>query len=175
VTSKSAQRGALYGFFAPLVVFVVIVALGLAYWTVRRPSAPERPDQDRAIGTAGNTTPGGFDTAPRPDKTTDELKYRGVNQPPQGPMPPLHDNTPITKVSDFGGSNAIAGRPVDLDNVTVDRMEGDAFWVRDGNDLVQVVAAPGLALTKGGHVRVVGVAETAGSTARVKASKVEVR
>jgi hypothetical protein len=177
VLNKSARRSALFSSVGTLVALFVVVALALAYWSVRQPSAPERPDRDRAVGTSGDTTPGGGDPEPHPSSTSEELKVRGgINTPAQGPMPNLHDRTPITRVEDtLQKANDVAGRPVDLDNVIVDRMQGDTFWVRDGNDAVQVVAAPGISLQKGARVRVIGVMEAAGSTARVRASKVETR
>jgi len=174
--TKAARRGALYSSLGPVVVLVVVMAIGLAYWNARRPSPPERPDRDSAVGTSGETTPGGAVPQPRPDSTAAELKYRGGTDPAQGPTPPLHDRTPITKIEDVAKNpNDAAGRAVDFDNVTVERTAGDAFWVRDGKETVQVIAAPGITLEQGAHVRVIGVVETAESSPRVRASKVETR
>jgi hypothetical protein len=177
VLSRSARRGALLSYLGPVVVLFVIVGLGLAYWSTRRPSIPDRPDRDQAVGTSGDTTPGGFDPEPRAGSTVAELEQRGgINQPAQGPMPNLHDRTPITRLSDvLSKPNDVAGRSVDLANVKVDSTESDAFWVTDGDDTVQVVAAPGVTLQKGAQVRVIGTVEATSTGTRVRASKIETR
>ena len=177
VLSRPARRGALISFLGPVVVLFLIMGLGLLYWNGRRAaSAPARPAPDQTVGTAGDTTPGGGDPQPHPNSTQNELELRGVNQPAQGPMPGLHDRTPITHVGDvLQQPNDVAGRSVDLANVTVDSVSGDVLWVREGDDKVQVVVAPGLALQKGAKVRVIGTVETPSGTARVHASKIETR
>jgi len=177
VLKRSARRGALWSYLGPIVVLFIIVGLGLGYWTLRGrgPAAPTRPDRDQAVGTAGETTPGGDTPQVHPNSTADELQFRGgVNQPAQGPMPNLHDRTSITSIDDVLHKPAdVAGRSVDLKGVTVDSAQGDSFWVRDGDSKVQVVAAPGISVQKGAHVRVIGTVEAFGSTTRVHASKVE--
>lgn len=178
VLSHSARRGALWSYLGPIVVLFVIMGLGLAYWSLRRPAAAERPDRDQAIGTSGETTPGGDTPQPHPNSTADELQFRGgVNQPAQGPMPNLHDRTSITSIEEILNKPAdVAGRRVDLKDVTVDSAQGDSFWIRDGDSKVQVVAAPGISVQKGARVHVIGTVEAVGSsTTRVHASKVEMR
>jgi hypothetical protein len=175
VLNRSARRSALWSYLGPVIALFVVVGIALAYWSVRGPRPTDRPDRDQAIGTAGETTPGGDTPQVHEQTTADELKYRGgIDDTAQGPMPNLHDRTPLTSVSDVLRKPAdVAGRSVDLKDVTVDSTQSDSFWVRDGNDKVQVVGAPGMSLQKGAHVHVVGTVEAVGRTTRVHASKVQ--
>ena len=179
VLSRSARNTALVSYLGPLIVFFLIVGLGLIYWTHRSPAAPQQQNtesRDRAVGTAGGTTPGGFEPQPRPNSTHDELERRGgVDDRASGPMPALHDRTALTSVDQvMGKPNDVAGRPVDLKNVEVDSAQGNTFWVRDGNDKVAVIAPDGKAVPqKGAHVHVIGTVEAAGNSTRIRASSIE--
>jgi hypothetical protein len=156
-------------------VLFIVVGLVLAYWSLRGQATPERPDRDRAIGTSGETTPGGGDPQKQPSSTAEELELRGgVKDPAQGPMPALRDKTPLTKLSDVVHKPAnVAGRPVDLEDVMVDSAQGNTFWIRDGDDKVAVVAPQGSAPQKGARVHVIGTVEAADNATRIVASKVE--
>lgn len=175
VLKSSARTRALWSYLGPVIALFVIVGIALVYWNTRQPTAPTRPDRDQAIGTAGETTPGGDAPQVHPNTTADELKFRGgIDAPAQGPMPNLHDRTAITSIDQILQKPAdVAGRSVDLKDVTVDSAQGDSFWVRDGDHKVQVVAAPGVSVQKGAHVHVIGTVEAVGSTTRVHASKVD--
>jgi hypothetical protein len=176
VLSRPARRAAVWSYLGPVVVLFVIVGIGLIYFSNRTPSTPDRERGSEAIGTAGDTDPGGFDPQPRAGSTRDELEQRGgVDDPAQGPMPALRDKTPITSISGvMQKPNDVVGRPVDLKKVEVDSAQGTSFWVRDGDDKVEVVAANGTsAPSKGSHVHVVGTVENAGGNrTRIRASNV---
>jgi hypothetical protein len=90
-------------------------------------------------------------------------------------MPALRDRTPLTKLGELArDASFVSGRPVDVNDVEVESTQSNTFWVRDGGNRVEVVAAPGSTLpSKGAHVRVVGTVEGAGGErARIRASSV---
>jgi hypothetical protein len=169
--SEPVRVRLLYSYLGTLAILLILVTLGFTYWTLRHSSVSDQQARERVVGTSGDVYPDSH-----PGTTGDELRFRGVDSPPQGPMPALSDRTPITKVEDIVKKPSdMTGRAVDVDNVVVERTKGDAFWVGDGSGSVQVVAAPGITLKPGVRVRVIGVVETADSTVRVRASKVETR
>jgi hypothetical protein len=177
VLSRPARNAALWSYLGPVIVLFVIVGVALIYWSNRGPSVAEREGHDQAVGTSGETTPGGFNPDPKPSSTRDELERRGgVNDPAQGPMPGLHDRTAIDSIDGvMHKPNDVVGRPVDLKNVEVDSAQGASFWVRDGDDKVEVIAPSGSMPQKGAHVHVIGTVEAAGNRPRVRASKVEMK
>jgi hypothetical protein len=175
VLTPSARRRALWSYLGPVIVLFVVVGFALVYWNVRQPHAVERPDRDQAIGTSGETTPGGSVPQLHANSTEDELQRRGgVKNMAQGPMPILNDGSSLTKVDDILRKPAdVEGRSVDLKDVTVDTAQGNSFWVRDGNSRVQVVGASGVSVRPGERVHVTGTVEADGDTTLVRASKVE--
>jgi len=177
VLNQRARNAAFWSSFGPLIVLTIVVGLGLVYWSARGPAAPDRPERQQAVGTSGDTTPGGFEPEGRPDSTRDELERRGgVDDPAQGAAGRLHDKTPLTSVSDVTGkTNDAAGRPVDLKDVEVDSAQGNSFWVRDGDDKVEVTGDGQSLPRKGAHVHVIGTAEAAGDRILIRASKIEAR
>jgi hypothetical protein len=160
-----------------IIALFVVAGIGLIYWSNRGPVVPEREGHDQAVGTSGETTPGGFDPSPKPSSTRDEIERRGgVSDQAQGPMPRLHDRTPIASIGDvLHKPNDVVGRPVDLQNVEVDSVQGASFWLRDGDSKLEVIAPSDAMPQKGAHVHVIGTVEAAGARPLVRASKVETR
>jgi hypothetical protein len=179
VLSKPARRAALVSYLGPLIVLFLIIGFGLMYWAGKTAvHEPERVERDQAVGTAGGTTPGGFNNQPKPSSTRDEIERRGgVDDPATGPSPALRDRTPLTSVGAvLGKPNDVAGRPVDLKDVEVDSAQGNTFWVRDGDDKTEVVPPAGARVPqKGAHVHVIGTVEAFGDTTRVQASRIDVQ
>jgi hypothetical protein len=122
------------------------------------------------VGTSGNSndtfgarddgaTPGGTDPAPRPDRTSEELSYRGVDNSRQGQGPAL-----------------TSGGHVDLSNVPVVNSRDDMFWIQDGAARVAVMTPErGSVVRTGSKVDITGVAESDGQGGlRIRASHVEI-
>ena len=135
----------------------LIFGVGFAWMFVGRELGQGRVDRDaiaEAEGTSGEhqareATPGGFDPAPRPNSTRDELAYRG---------------------------DLSAGARVSLTDVTVERTDGDMFWVRRGNETIAVVAPGGTPTVRAGQrVNVSGTMEGSGDAKRIRASRIDVR
>jgi len=179
VLSKSTRRAAIGSYLGPVIVLFVIVGLGLIYWSNRGPSQPDRDTTHTGVGTTGENGPGAFDPRPRSDSTREELEFRGgIDDPKQGPMPALRDATPLTKLDEITrDASFVSGRRVDVNDVQVDSVQGNTFWVRDGNDRVEVIAPEGSSIpAQGTRVRVVGTAEGAGGQrARIRASTIAPR
>lgn len=83
VTRPAARTAALVTFLGGIVLVFLLVGAMLLFWKATdRPGtrAGEREDP-AAVGTTGEPreteTPGGFDPAPTPNSTEDELEYRG--------------------------------------------------------------------------------------------------
>jgi hypothetical protein len=173
-TARTAWWGSSVGILA--IVFLIVVA-GFGWVLVQRElgKGGRTPDSE-TIGTSGavrDNAPGGFDPAPEPGSTRDELKFRGVGDQPQGPMPGLSadDVTAVGAVK-----NAPAGSRVRLTNVAVDRAEGDAFWIRAGDTTLAVVAPGGTPTVRAGQqVNVTGTLEVTGDTRRIRASRIDVK
>jgi hypothetical protein len=180
---RPAVRSAVLGtYLGGIVALFVLVAAAFAYWSVsdRRiaPGGSDRVQAPSAVGTsgertAGDDTPGGFDPAPSFGSTRQELDYRGGGKPSPGPS----STAPLTSVRDLmDSSKAIEGRRVDLDDVRVDRAEGGAFWIRDGDATAAVVAAGGSPTVKDGQqVDLIGTIEREGSGVRIRASRIDVK
>lgn len=88
VINRDVRRGALRTYLLPIVALVIIAALALIYWANRSPVAQDNPAevgttgrQQDVVGERGNapSTPGGFDPAPRPGSTRDEMERRGAS------------------------------------------------------------------------------------------------
>ena len=190
ILSKSTRRRALWSYLGPIIVLFIIMGLGLVYWA-RREASPTNPatEQTYAVGTTGgsltengykpNSTPGGDDPGHvlRPGSPQADLERRGANGQSQGPNPPLYTNQPLTKLDAvLQKPKDVAGRPVDLKNVTVDSAQGNRFWARDDDMKVEVIGPADMtALRAGMRVHVIGAVEDDGSgRSRIRASRVEV-
>lgn len=175
-TARATWWGSSVGILA--IVFLVVAA-GFGWVMVQRELGKGGRSPDSAtIGTSGaqnvrGDTPGGFDPAPNPDSTRDELEFRGVGDPPQGPMPGLNADY-ITDAGEV--KNAPAGSRVRLMNVAVDRADRDMFWIRTGDTTLAVIAPGGTPTVKGGQqVNVTGTIEATGDTKRIRASRIDVK
>lgn len=164
-------------YLGPIVLLLVVLGVGLFFWADRN-AEPE--DAFPAVGTAGEpqreATPGGFDPDRRPDSTRDELEYRGVGEPPQGPMPGLADPTPLTDLNGLGREGrTTAGRRIDVQNVEVAEVkDATHFWIQDGNVKAEVIApAQSPTLRQGIRVNVSGVVEKDDQGgARIRATRI---
>jgi hypothetical protein len=167
VVNKDVRRHAFRSFLGPVLTLCIIAGLALIFWANHSPVVDT---EQIGVGTTGNSidavgergndrSPGGTDPAPRPDSTRDELKYRGVDSPSQGPMPALR-----------------SGGHVDIRNMTVVESRDNMFWIQDGAKRVAVMApAHGPAVKNGSRVDVTGVAESDGQGGlRVRAERVKV-
>jgi hypothetical protein len=188
VINPAVRRKALRSYLGPLVVFFLVVGIGLIYWANRPPLVSG--DQDgRQIGTSGEAgaridmvgergnrddTPGGVNPDPRPESTADELRNRGVDQPPP---PGATRNTMLTGLAMLEGEpKDMVGRRVELRNVeVVDARGASQFWVQDGNNKAEVTASRnGPAVKSGSRVNVSGVVEEDGrGGVRIRAERVE--
>lgn len=160
-----------------LAIVLVIVVAGFGWVVIQRELGKGgRTPDSQTIGTSGavrGDTPGGFDPAPEFDGTRDELKFRGVGDAPQGPMPGLNAND-ITEAGEV--KTASAGSRVRLMNVAVDRADGDTFWIRSGDTTLAVVAPGGMPTVRAGQqVNVTGTIEAIGETRRIRASRIDVK
>jgi len=89
VLNRDVRRAAVWVYVGPLVVLLIIVGIALLYWMGRGPVSQQDADSlNPAAGTTGEQTPGeerreqqqgGFEPAPRPDSTRDEVESRGGN------------------------------------------------------------------------------------------------
>ena len=153
VMRPAVRRAAVVTYLGGIVVLFLLVAAALAYWTVTdkriAPRDGDLPRDPSAVGTSGERmpregTPGRFDPAPSFDSTRGELEYRGGTE-----------------------------RRVELDNVQVERSDGDTFWVRNGDASVAVVAPGGMPTVRAGQrVDVTGTVEASG---RIRASRIDVK
>ena len=175
-----ARRGWLASSLGMLLIFFVVVGALLTWVVIERSlgKGPMHSSDPQSIGTSGarmrDQTPGGFDPAPRPGNTRDELELRGAGEPPQGPMPGLARGEIITSFD--GLKDAAVGSRVKLSNVTVEGASGDSFVVRDDEVTATVVAPGGMPTVRTGQrVTVSGTIEAAGEKARIRASRIDVR
>ena len=138
VLSKEARRAAVMSYFVPIVVLFIVIGGALVYWSTRSPEPPKE-GQRTEVGTIGRTD-GGFDPAPAPNSTSDEIKFR------------TGDLTPITHVSDLSSVEAhqMAGRRVDLDDAKVESVSGSTLWLRDDDRKFAVVMPEGTPSVKAG-------------------------
>jgi hypothetical protein len=148
VLRPAVRRATLATYLGGLILVFAIAAGALVYFTV----IDKRDDAGRAdptaVGTSGERmpregTPGGFDPAPSFGNTADELEYRG------------------------GGADRVT-----LDDVQVERADGDTFWVRSDNRSVAIVAPGGMPTVRAGQR--VDVTGTRQSDGRIRASRIDV-
>ena len=190
VVNPSVRRTALRSYLGPLLVFFLVVGIGLIYWANRPPlvtgdqdgqqigTSGDSNDRLDAVGERGNRddTPGGTNPDRRPDSTADELRDRGVNQPSQ-PLPGTSRSAMLTGLTMLEGEpKDLVGRRIDLRNVEVVDARGPSqFWVREGNNKVEVTAPRnGPALKSDSHVNLSGVVEEDGrGGVRIRAERVE--
>jgi len=165
----SARRGWLASSMGTLLLIFAVVAAVFGWVIVQRSlgEGPLHRSDPRSIGTAGtedprirdDKSPGGFDPAPRPDSTRQELKSRGS------------DETSIDEMKE-----ASAGSRVYVSDVSVEHAAGDTFTIRDGDDKATVVVPGGMPTVRDGQrVNVSGTIEAAGATPRIRASRIDVR
>jgi hypothetical protein len=171
------------------ILVVLFLIVGAAFLLMRASDrlgegAGTAPTVDpSAVGTSGERmprerTPGGFDPAPGHDNTRSELEFRGAGEPPQGPMPGLSSGAAFKQISAFQRESAadVAGRPIDLSNVLVDRAEGDTFWVREADATAKVVAPGGLPTVRAGQrVDLTGTLERDDNGLRIRATRIAVK
>ena len=86
ILEPRARTGWLASSLGTLVIVFVIVAAVFTWVFVRRELGKDAhvAPGPQIIGTSGEgkaTTPGGFNPAPEPSSTRDELKYRGAEDP----------------------------------------------------------------------------------------------
>ncbi len=179
MVNPAARTGWLASSFGVLALVFLIVGAVFAWVFVQRELGKGgRTPDSQTIGTSGaqnvrENAPGGFDPAPDPDNTRDELEFRGVGDRPQGPMPALNQDY-VTEASAV--KSAAAGSRVRLMDVTVDRANGDTFWIRTGDTTLMVIAPGGTPTVRGGQqVNVTGTIEAAGDTKRIRASRIDVK
>ena len=179
MVNPTARTGWLASSFGVLtLVFVIVGAVFTWVFVQRELGKGGRTPDSQTIGTSGaqnvrEDTPGGFDPAPDPDSTRDELEFRGIPDKPQGSTSGLDADD----VTDAGAvKNAAAGSRVRLMNVAVDRADGDTFWIRAGDATLMVIAPGGTPTVRGGQqVNVMGTIEAAGNTKRIRASRIDVK
>ena len=170
VVNQGVGSAALLSYLGPLLVFFVVVGLALIYWANRAPVRPDPEDQQQ-IGTSG------FDPAPRPDSTADELKYRGGDSP-SASLPGARDATLTGLAMLEGEPKDLVGRRIDFRNVIVIDAENPThFWIRDRNVKAEVSAPRGgPAVKNGSRVNVNGVVEEDGrGGVRINADSVDLQ
>ena len=170
VVGPDERTGWLASSVGTLVLVFLIVGGAFAWVLVQREFVQGGRTPD-AIGTSGvrDQSPGGFNPEPEHNSVGDELKFRGATQ---SPRPDL--SADITQPGDVAG--APAGARIRLTNIFVDRVDGGTFWIRDGDATVLVAAPGGIPTVRPGQlVNVTGTIETAGSTKRIRASRIDVK
>ena len=187
VVQPAARRTAVRTFVGGIALFFVIAAAAFFVWstTDRQTTAGDATYTDpSAIGTSGERmpregSPGGFDPAGQRDDTQDEIEFRGGGEPPQGPNPGLGSTAALTRIDALtrGDARSLAGRRVALEDVEVEKADGPAFWVRDGDASVAVQTAGGSPTVRAGQrVDIQGTIEAAGGdTVRIRASRIDVK
>ena len=66
-------------YLAPIVLLVAVVLLAVFYWGDRDNGRDDSVEP--TTGVSDESTPGGSDPAPKPDKTEDEREFRGGDRP----------------------------------------------------------------------------------------------
>lgn len=160
------------------IIFVVVAAVfGWVYVSQELGNNSRIYPDPQTEGTSGEqqareNTPGGFNPARGAFRTTqEELKFRGAG----GPVPEseLADNV-LTDAGEL--LDAPIGARVSLTDVTVDRTDGNLFWVRDGDVTVGVAVAGNTPTVRAGqHVNVRGTIEESAAGRRIRASRIDVR
>ena len=173
VVRPQVRRAAVWTYMGILVAFFVVVgaAFLLLAGSGRGPGADGGPEVDpNAVGTSGERmpregSPGGFDPAPRPESTRDELEARGAGERRPG-LRELRD----------GSSGTAAGRTIELRNIEVERADGNTFWVKDGNERATVVTAGGMPTVRAGQrIDLTGTIEISDQETRIRATRIDVK
>jgi hypothetical protein len=177
VLSQQARRATVTTFLGGIIVFFLIVGAALIYWNAStRRIDPDPGLRDTGgggeVGTVGDRddSPGGFNPAPRPGTTQDELDYRGnIGAPNPRPFTELD-----TLLEDKPGTTV--GRRVDLNDVDVASAQPGGFWIHDGNARVEVLAPDAPNVRAGQSVDVTGTIESNGADGiRIRADRVTAR
>lgn len=194
IVSRSTRNLVFWSYLGPIIVLFVVIGAGFAYWVWHNASAANPGNQRTyAVGTTGvegdygytydykpGSGPGGYDpqnVVGSPSGTNNELHRRGADGWSQGPNRPLFPDQPLTRLDAVLQAPAqVAGRPVDIHNVTVDSASGSTFWVRDDDMKVEVIAPQGSAALKPGmRVHILGTVEAGDhGRSRIRASRVDV-
>ena len=185
VLQPRARRSAVWTFVGGIAVVFLIVAAVYAYRSMTDTGGDSELDvtEPSAVGTAGDRevpdSPGGFDPDPDHDSTASELEFRGVGEEPQGSMPGLTTAEPLTELGAMleESPQTVAGRRIDVRDVNVESIQGNAFVIRDGDARASVVFANGEPEVRvGQRVDVSGTVEPDGQgSARIRASRVSVQ
>jgi|SRR4051812_7903257 len=81
MVNKTTRNNAFWSYMGPVIALFVIFAIAMVYWMSRNDGT--RPNGDnQVIGTSGETggtdqKEGGFQPAPKPGNTGDEVEHRG--------------------------------------------------------------------------------------------------
>ena len=184
VTRPAVRRSAVITYVGGITLLFVVVGFGMLYWMTRDKDRVD-PSMPQAVGTVGSAqgghqgSPGGSDPEKRPNSTRDEIERRGGTGAAQGSTPALREGAALTEIGDLFKQPpaAVAGQPVDVRDAEVESGDGAAFWIRDGDARVAVVAAAAsVRVSPGNKVDVKGVAEPDGrGGVRVRAQQVQTR
>src|SRR5262245_16685015 len=151
-----------------IVVMIFLAIAAALVWVIverRLGGGPlHTSDPQETVGTTGqrylDPSPGGFNPVPRPRSTEDELKFRG--------------GSGIRSLEAM--RYAAEGSRVSLDGVIVDRADGGAFVIREGDTTALVVTAGGMPTVRSGQrVNVNGIVEGIGPGMRIRASRIDIR
>lgn len=165
VVNPRVRRTALWLYVGPIVAFFVLAGIALFYWSTRPERSAEQAAErevPRAEGTAGSTTPGGFEPQPAPRSTRDEIENRG--------------GAVLTELGAALDEPGAVGRRIEVSEVEVERVDGPRlFWVRDGNVRVAVTApANSPELRAGQRADIIGVVERRDGARHIRATRVSV-
>jgi hypothetical protein len=177
----SRVRHAAWIYVGPLVAFVVAGGVLVWHFTTSPPNRQATAGAAwNAVGTTGQTSPGGHSPDPVPPSPEKEIEERGVvrdlSEPPAPRVDPALMLTDLTQVRDLRPEQ-IVGRRVDVQGVSVVDVKRDAsFEVQDGATRVAVVMPEGSpAVHRGQRVNIIGTMERSGAGVRIRASRVDVR
>jgi hypothetical protein len=80
--SKTTRNNAFWSYMGPVIALFVVFAIAMLYW-MNHNDPTRAGSEGQAIGTSGDSSgdrrEGGFDPAPKPDNTNDELRHRGAD------------------------------------------------------------------------------------------------
>ena len=165
VVNPRVRRTALWLYLGPIVALFVLAGLAWLYWNSRpAPGGEQVAEREvpRAEGTAGNTTPGGFDPQPAPESTREEIEHRG--------------GAAMTELGAALDDPNAVGRRIEVTEVDVEQVDRPGlFWVRDGRIRVAVAApANSPEVRVGQRVNITGVVERRDGAPRIRATRVSV-
>jgi hypothetical protein len=151
------RSAALWSYLGPVVAFFAVAGIAFFYWANRGPSTDRAVDEDQAIGTVGRQLPGGFDPQPEFSSAREEIEHRGGTG--QGAAP-AGSTAAVTTISSVLATNPNTPQRVTLEDVTVDRVDGGTFWVKQGDARIAVVGLrDGRTPAQGDEVTVYGLTE----------------